>query len=272
MLLVKTIVGTSRIHGVGVFAEEPIARGTIVWRYEPLFDRSLAESDLVDVPPAFRDYLNRYAYRSKDLDGQLILSCDNARFLNHSSSPNTDELAFCSVANEPISIGQEITCDYGAFCTDGLGFEEKSPQIPAWEDVSGLPHSNLYTRIKTSSSGVGVFAIRDIPQGTRLFVGDRGETVLIPKGIVAEISDPEIRRIYEDFCPMLDQNFVAPADFNRLTMGWYLNHSERPNVSAIDGLEFVAARLILAGEELTANYTNYSEDAAVRMQNWAETQ
>ena len=200
----------------------------------------------------------------RKIDCDRLMNPEARRALEHPTSQFLDQA-------HGIQTTTPAACDYGAFCTDGLGFEEKSSQIPAWEDVSGLPHSNLYTRIKTSPSGVGVFAIRDIPQGTRLFVGDRGETVLIPKGIVAEISDPEIRRIYEDFCPMLDQNFVAPADFNRLTMGWYLNHSERPNVSAIDGLEFVAARLILAGEELTANYTNYSEDAAVRMQNWAET-
>ena len=34
------------------------------------------------------------------------------------------------------------------------------------------PHCNLYTRLKACAHGVGVFAIRDIPAGMRLFKGD----------------------------------------------------------------------------------------------------
>ena len=38
------------------------------------------------------------------------------------------------------------------------------------------------------------------------------------------------RRIYFDFCPLVDGAFVAPQDFNQITMAWYLNHSDVPNV------------------------------------------
>lgn len=38
MLLVRVRVDRSPIHGLGVFAAEPIARGTDVWRFTPGFD------------------------------------------------------------------------------------------------------------------------------------------------------------------------------------------------------------------------------------------
>ena len=46
MLLVKTRTGRSPIHGTGLFAAEPIAKGTAVWRFTPTFD--------LDLPPILR--------------------------------------------------------------------------------------------------------------------------------------------------------------------------------------------------------------------------
>ena len=38
MLLVKTKIGPSKIAGIGLFADEFIAKGTPVWKFEPGFD------------------------------------------------------------------------------------------------------------------------------------------------------------------------------------------------------------------------------------------
>lgn len=133
-----------------------------------------------------------------------------------------------------------------------------------------LPHNNLYTRIKACSKGVGVFAIRDIPEATKLFVGDIGETVQLPVSDVDGLEDAELRRMYYDFCPVKDGRFIAPVDFNQMTMGWYLNHSDDPNVEVDDRIHFVAARLIRMGEELTANYTTYSQHAARHIRDWKQ--
>ena len=126
---------------------------------------------------------------------------------------------------------------------------------------SNLPHENLYTRLKACSKGVGVFAIREIPGSTRLFVGDIGETVQILVSDVDQLEDAELRQIYYDFCPVRDGCFVAPIDFNQMAMGWYLNHSDDPNVKVDDHLHFVTSRLIKVGDEVTANYTTYSQHA-----------
>jgi len=124
MFLIRTRVGPSPIHGNGVFACEAADEGDVVWKFEPLFDREISETDLANMPQAFREYIAMYAYRASDLGGRLILSCDHAKFLNHSDDPNTAEIPFASIASRRINVGDEITCDYGAFCTDWTGFDD----------------------------------------------------------------------------------------------------------------------------------------------------
>jgi SET domain-containing protein len=123
MLLVRTLIGVSTIHGNGVFACEEVPRGTIVWRFEPTFDRVISDEELSGMPTAFHDYINMYAYRSSDIGGRLLLPCDHAKFLNHSTDPNTTELPLKSIASKLINIGDEITCDYSKFCFDWTGFD-----------------------------------------------------------------------------------------------------------------------------------------------------
>lgn len=123
MFVIRTRVGASPIHGVGVFAAEPVALGQTVWRFEPGFDRVITDEEFGTAPAAFRDFLAMYAYRSTDMDGQTILSCDHARFLNHSDDPNTEEQPFVSIARRQIAVDDEITCDYGAFCVEWTGFD-----------------------------------------------------------------------------------------------------------------------------------------------------
>ena len=94
----------------------------LIWRFEPSFDREITEDELCDMPAAFREYIDMYAYRSNELGGRLILSCDHAKFLNHSTDPNTSEVPLGSIASRTINVGDEITCDYNAFCSDGTGF------------------------------------------------------------------------------------------------------------------------------------------------------
>ena len=121
-MLIRTRVGPSGIHGVGVFACEAAAAGVAVWRFEPAFDRIVEEAEITDAPAAFRDFLAMYAYRALDLGSRWGLPCDHARFLNHSHDPNTEERPMLSLARRPIAVGDEITCDYGSFCAGWEGF------------------------------------------------------------------------------------------------------------------------------------------------------
>ncbi len=62
MFLVKTYVAKSEIHGLGVFTCGNILKGTIVWTYNPLMDKTLSIEDVLTLPLHIQEYLNTYAY------------------------------------------------------------------------------------------------------------------------------------------------------------------------------------------------------------------
>jgi uncharacterized protein len=268
MFLIQTFVAPSKIHGIGVFSREHVTAGTTMWRFDPPFDQVLQDSDVANLAQPARDYIEMYAYRCLDLDGKLVLSGDNARFLNHSDDPNTQEQPFFSIARKAIAAGEEITCDYGAFCSDWTGLESEMKSLVPIAKKQFAPHRNLYTRLKISENGVGVFAIREIKKGLRLFEGDGGAAVRVPQAVVDEITDQHVRQMYIDFCPKRDGNFVTPAEFNELTMSWYMNHSFHPNVRADESLQFTASRAISVGEELTIDYSSISDHADGEIARW----
>ena len=138
--------------------------------------------------------------------------------------------------------------------------------------TQALPHVNLYTRLKVSSRGVGVFAIRDIPAGMPLFEGEIGTIVRVPRAIVEQITDAQLRDMYFDFCPTIDDAFIAPADFNQLTMSWYMNHSANPNVRTNEDIRFSTIGPIAVGEELTINYAAFSDHAVDAVTAWNTAQ
>jgi hypothetical protein len=125
---------------------------------------------------------------------------------------------------------------------------------------SALPHDRVYTRLKASPvSGVGVFAIGEIPQGTYIFEPDDDPLVSIRKSDTEQLA-PALRRLYRDFCVLEGDTYQCPSSFNKLTPSWYLNHSDTPNVAADSSLKFYALRHIQSGEELTTDYGSYSEN------------
>jgi SET domain-containing protein len=121
-----------------------------------------------------------------------------------------------------------------------------------------LPHHDVYARLAPSPiHGIGVFAIRDIPAGAAVLEDPGISLTPIPKETVDAL-DPSHRRLYEDFCVLEDGAYFSPPSFNQITIAWYLNHSDSPNLSYGLGSAFYAVRLIRKGEELTADYHTYS--------------
>lgn len=116
MLLIETYLAASPIEGVGVFAAEFIPAGSLIYRFEPSFDRVIRQADLLKAGPSVRSFIDRYTYPHPTEKDCLILDADNGRHMNHAAVPNTDfRHAVFGYAIRDIAPGEEITCDYAEF-------------------------------------------------------------------------------------------------------------------------------------------------------------
>ena len=88
MMLIKTRVAPSGIHGMGLFAVERVPKGTPIWRFQPGFDHDFSPEQFAALPQTARDHTRWFCFVSK-VDGHVILSGDHACFINHCDNPNT---------------------------------------------------------------------------------------------------------------------------------------------------------------------------------------
>ena len=114
MLLVKTYLAASAVHGIGLFAAEPIAQGTTIWRFDPRIDRRFTAEERVALPEPARSFIARHAYPEEVGSDVYLVDGDHARFMNHSDTPNTD-CVVDTVATRDITAGEELLCDYRQF-------------------------------------------------------------------------------------------------------------------------------------------------------------
>jgi SET domain-containing protein len=111
-LLVKTTIAPSPIHGMGLFADQCIPQGTRIWESTPGFDLKLSGAFLENAAEPLRSWLHTHTYCSRQ-SHQYILCSDDARFFNHSGTPNTEsrevagEDEVITVAKRDIQHGEE---------------------------------------------------------------------------------------------------------------------------------------------------------------------
>ena len=123
MLLIKTKIGPSSIHGIGLFTAEFIPKGTKVSEFKKELDVEINISELAKLPEIARNTFLKYAYLTKAKD-KYILDFDDSRFCNHSTTPNlqcVDSLGnaiLADVAIRDIQIGEELTMNYEDFDRD----------------------------------------------------------------------------------------------------------------------------------------------------------
>jgi len=120
MLLVKTLAQPSKIHGIGLFANQKITKGTVIWKFDPRFDLVFSENEVEDMPEIQRNLIYHFGYFSKELK-KYVYSTEDARFINHSVNNNVDSVESSDgtegydVANKDIEIGDELTMNYRDF-------------------------------------------------------------------------------------------------------------------------------------------------------------
>ncbi len=123
MLLVKTKIGQSKIHGIGVFADEFIPKGTVIWKFTPGFDQKFTREQILNFPELIQIYIVKYSW--KGVKSKLYCFCsDNAKYFNHSDDPNTlsaytnDEEEVMTTAIRDIQPYEELTDNYSSFEAD----------------------------------------------------------------------------------------------------------------------------------------------------------
>lgn len=118
MLLVKTKIAPSSIHGIGLFADEAIIRGTPIWEFKEPFDTLWSQEYVYSLPDVAKVHVLKYCARLHN--GLYLMTGDNDRFFNHSDTPNcsTDSEATKTVALTDIWPGDELTENYFSYCND----------------------------------------------------------------------------------------------------------------------------------------------------------
>lgn len=100
-------------------------------------------------------------------------------------------------------------------------------------------------------AGIGVFAAQDISAGTHLFRGNHSSRKMKTKDVPSE---------FIKYCIFLnDEESHCPERFDRMEIGWYINHSEHPNIGKDTERRVVALRDIRTGEEIVLDYNHLNE-------------
>lgn len=143
--LVRYGVEESAGKGLGVFARERIARGTVVWRHVPgvftVYDEPGFRAKIATMPPEQVVYELTHVHALEDFPGCLIRALDDGILINHSGDPTlvTNNAApatgtpdpnapdylqrvreaitndrYSLIATRDIAAGEELTNDYNA--------------------------------------------------------------------------------------------------------------------------------------------------------------
>lgn len=132
MLTVKTKVRESKIHGVGLFADQFIPKGTVIFKFTPGFDLKFTKEQILGFPEHLQIFFCIYTWKS-ETSKLYILHSDGGRYINHSYDSNAlseykdgDE-EMTTTAIKDISIGEEITDNYSSF-EDAADYEADSAE------------------------------------------------------------------------------------------------------------------------------------------------
>ena len=123
--------------------------------------------------------------------------------------------------------------------------------------------SNTFAKLAPSNiHGIGLFAIRDIPFGQKLFeqILDDNDYIFLKKGDL-EVFDIEIQNLIKSLYILEEKGvWIQKTGLNHLDYSYYINHSNEPNLIYIQNKNYyLPKRDIKKGEELTYDYNEVSD-------------
>ena len=153
--------------GLGVFAREPIRKGSVVWRYVPglyvVYDEASFRTKIAGMTKAEIEYELTHVHGVADFPGCLVRVLDDGVLINHSGRPTLvtnnatpatssldcesprylDEVSasllddrYALVATRDIGSGEEFTNDYFAEAAEPGYYDELYEQYGVREDLS----------------------------------------------------------------------------------------------------------------------------------------
>lgn len=136
MLKVKTYLDKSPVNGIGIFANEDIPQGKIIWEFNHFVDLvfSSEEWDNLTKSISFESLQQvlKYTYKS---NGKYYLCVDSAQFMNHNDDQyniGNNSQNDTMFARWDIKRGEELLCNYFEYCDSddyNLSRIRKSPEI-----------------------------------------------------------------------------------------------------------------------------------------------
>lgn len=126
MTTIKTKLKETKNKGIGLFVDEFIPKGTLWWKEDLKYDKIISKEEYDSYSQIQKEFFDTYIFIKKD--GTMYMCGDNARFINHSNTPNTGNIGNDCIVLKDIQKDEELTCDYREICElckNGLDFNIK---------------------------------------------------------------------------------------------------------------------------------------------------
>lgn len=130
--------------------------------------------------------------------------------------------------------------------------------------------NSIYCRLQPSPiSGIGVFAIRDIPNGINPFeiagqTCQADQVIFISKDELQDLPNEIQQTIPHFFAKKPNDQYypIISGGLNAINISFYINHSSHPNITLVtvpgcDYYQFITKNKIRTGEELTFDYSQW---------------
>ena len=114
MFYIKYSLKKSKLHRIGLFAEEEISKNQRIYKENCKLNLSLSKKELLNLTKDEQRIIKHYGYFDKRRD-RWHLSFDDIRFCNHSSNGNVSLRKGFLIAKRNIKKGEELTQDYREF-------------------------------------------------------------------------------------------------------------------------------------------------------------
>lgn len=105
-----------------MFQSSKYKKGRKIWVFDPRIDTRFDVGEIDSLPDVAIEFVKTYGYQ-EFVDGKKVITLcgDNAKYINHSSTPNvitSSEDKEFEIAAMDIKVGDELTSNYRVFDLD----------------------------------------------------------------------------------------------------------------------------------------------------------